>query len=58
MILDRFRLDGSVAVITGGTKGIGLAITLALAEAGADVAGRKRKTKPAGEGFVLQPGGR
>jgi 2-dehydro-3-deoxy-D-gluconate 5-dehydrogenase len=38
MILDRFRLDGKVAVITGGSKGIGQAVTLALAEAGADVA--------------------
>lgn len=35
--LDAFDLDGRVAIVTGGTRGIGLAITRGLAAAGADV---------------------
>ena len=37
MILDRFRLDGQVAVVTGAGRGIGAGTAVALAEAGADV---------------------
>jgi 7-alpha-hydroxysteroid dehydrogenase len=37
MILDRFKVDGKVAVVTGAGRGIGAASALALAEAGADV---------------------
>lgn len=36
-ILDRFRLDGKVAIITGAGKGIGAAVARAYAQAGADV---------------------
>lgn len=36
-MLERFRVDGRVAVITGGGRGIGAACAVALAEAGADV---------------------
>ncbi len=38
VILDRFRLDGRKALVTGASGGIGAAIAMALAEAGADVA--------------------
>ncbi|MVU79464.1 SDR family oxidoreductase [Nocardia sp. ET3-3] len=44
MILDTFRLDGRVAVVTGAGRGIGAATALALAEAGADVAISARTT--------------
>ncbi len=37
MILDRFKVDGKVAVVTGAGRGIGAASAVALAEAGADV---------------------
>ncbi len=37
MILDRFKVDGRVAVVTGAGRGIGAATAVALAEAGADV---------------------
>jgi 7-alpha-hydroxysteroid dehydrogenase len=36
-LLDRFRLDGKVAVVTGASRGIGAASATALAEAGADL---------------------
>ena len=35
MFLDKFNLDGKIALITGGTRGIGLSIAHALGEAGA-----------------------
>ncbi|WP_404429905.1 2-dehydro-3-deoxy-D-gluconate 5-dehydrogenase KduD [Microbacterium lacus] len=37
MILDQFRLDGRAALVTGASRGLGQAMAIALAEAGADV---------------------
>ncbi len=43
-VLDSFRLDGRVAVVTGGNRGIGMALARALGEAGARVAIAARDT--------------
>ena len=37
MILDRFRIDDQVAIVTGASRGLGAAIAVAFAEAGGDV---------------------
>ncbi len=37
MILDRFKLNGKTALVTGAKRGIGKALAVALAEAGADI---------------------
>jgi 2-dehydro-3-deoxy-D-gluconate 5-dehydrogenase len=42
MILDSFKLNGKVALVTGAGQGLGQGMALALAEAGADIAGLDR----------------
>jgi len=44
MILDRFRMDDKVAIITGAGRGLGAATAVSLAEAGADVVISARST--------------
>ena len=39
MILDKFKLDGKTALVTGCRRGIGKGMAVALAEAGADIVG-------------------
>jgi 2-deoxy-D-gluconate 3-dehydrogenase len=47
-ILDLFKLDGQVALVTGCKRGIGKAMALALAEAGADIIGVSASLELAG----------
>ncbi|HAL44521.1 MAG TPA: 2-deoxy-D-gluconate 3-dehydrogenase, partial [Phycisphaerales bacterium] len=37
MILEKFKLDGKIAIVTGGARGLGQAMAMGLAEAGADI---------------------
>jgi len=46
MILDAFRLDGAAALVTGASAGLGAAMAVALAEAGADVAAHGNTRSP------------
>ncbi len=58
-VLDLFRLDGRTALVTGCRRGIGRALTCALAEAGANIIGVSAALEPSGsqvEADVLASG--
>ena len=44
MILDLFKLDGKVAIVTGANTGLGQGMCVALAQAGAKVCGVARRS--------------
>lgn len=46
MIMERYRCDGQVAVVTGGTRGIGYGIAMALGEAGARLIVSSKNSNP------------
>ena len=58
MILDKFKLDGKVAIVTGSSTGLGQGISLALAEAGAAVVGVDYVGSPETKKAVEAAGGR
>jgi NAD(P)-dependent dehydrogenase (short-subunit alcohol dehydrogenase family) len=58
-ILDMFRLDGKVAVVTGASSGLGVHFARALAQAGADLAlGARREERLAATRTVVEDAGR
>jgi NAD(P)-dependent dehydrogenase (short-subunit alcohol dehydrogenase family) len=58
-ILDRFRIDGRVAIVTGASSGLGVDFAVALAEAGADVAlGARREDRLTGTRKLVEDVGR
>ena len=58
-VLDKFRLDGKVAVVTGASSGLGVAFSKALAEAGADVVlGARREDRLKDTGALVEQAGK
>jgi NAD(P)-dependent dehydrogenase (short-subunit alcohol dehydrogenase family) len=58
-VLDSFKLDGKVVIVTGASSGLGVAFAQAFAEAGADVAlGARRVEKMAATAALVEGAGR
>ncbi len=58
-VLDLFRLDGKVAIVTGASSGLGVAFAKGLAQAGADVAlGARRVERLAETAALVESAGR
>lgn len=57
MVLDLFKLNGKVAVVTGANTGLGQGMAVALAEAGAKVVGVARRSCDETKGLIEQSGG-
>ena len=58
-VLDSFKLDGRVAIVTGASSGLGVAFAQALAQAGADVAlGARREDRLADTAALVADAGR
>ncbi|HEX3898526.1 MAG TPA: 3-oxoacyl-ACP reductase family protein [Mycobacteriales bacterium] len=58
-VMDRFSLNGKVAIVTGASSGLGVAFAKALAEAGADVAiGARRIERLAETSALVEAAGR
>ena len=58
MILDKFSLEGKTAVVTGSSTGLGQAMALGLAQAGADIVGVYNSTPPGNSEAIEETGSR
>ena len=58
-VMDLFRLDGKVAIVTGASSGLGVAFAKSFAQAGVDVVlGARRAEKMAGTAALVEQAGR
>lgn len=57
MVLDMFKLDGKVAIVTGANTGLGQGMCVGLAEAGAKVVGVARRSCDETEAMIKEIGG-